>query len=93
MPSLPYVQLLAGNVTDALVTAWDALPYSLFWIMIGILIFGVVHTKTRSYGVSGLITILYFVVASPMIHQEIMVYIALLLGILGVVMFLKIWKG
>ena len=92
MASLPFTYLTSGNITEALsYTLTDYFPYALFWIFLGLGIFAVVHTKTQSFGISGFILALYFVVVGSLLPFEYQPFIYLFIAVLGVTLFIRVW--
>ncbi len=93
MSSLPFTQVTDGNWVEALETVFNTVfPYGLFWIIIGLLIFAVVQTKSRSYGVSGIVMVFYFGIVSTLMPVEIQPFILLFIGILGFMLFIRAWR-
>lgn len=95
MASAEYNLLMQGDIIGALSgSISNILPMGLAWIFIGLIIFGVVQTKTKSYGISGLIFILYTTLLIPanLVAVSIQPYLALLIGILIVIMIVKVVK-
>ena len=93
MPSEAYVQLMQGEFGAALVTAMSkVLPLGLAWIFIGALIFAVIQTKTKHYGISGSVFILYcsLTIGFNLIDIAIQPFIGLLIGIMLAVMIIQL---
>ncbi len=91
MTSLPFTYLLQGDVLgalNALITTY--FHYGLFYIFVGGILFASVYGKTRSYGISGIIFILYSTVIGTMIPVEVAPFFLLLLGFLGAIMLIQI---
>ena len=96
MSSAEYILLIEnGDILGALSTAiTNLLPLGFAWIIIGLAIFGVIQNKTKSYGVSGLILVIYLSLLIPMnfVDYAVQPFLALFIGILITVMLLKIIK-
>lgn len=95
MPSAEYTLLVNGNYTTALQTGLtNLLPLGLVWVFIGLLIFSVIYMKTKSYGVSGMIFVVYsaLVIGYNVIPVAIQPFMALLVGLLLAVMLIKVIK-
>lgn len=94
MTSMWFTYLNNGDFLGALNSVYNNyIPYGLFWIFIGILVFGVVFGKTKSYSISTVIFILYSSIAGFMIPKEVQVYFYLIIGIMLTAMFVKMIRG
>ena len=84
MPSLPFYYIEQGDWLSALSYIFNSyIPYGLFWILLGGLIFSIVQVKTKSFGISGIILIIYSITVSPLLPVEMRPYILILIGLLG----------
>lgn len=94
MPSVPMVYIGQGDILSAL--SWflnDYIGYGIMIMFFGILLFVVVQSKTKSFGLSAIVLIVYSGVAGARLPQEIQMYLYLILVIMATVLFLKIIFG
>jgi membrane protease YdiL (CAAX protease family) len=90
MSSLPFVLLMQGDVAGALKAFFDLyIPYGMFYIFMGALIFAVVYGKTKSYGIAGIIFILFCTLIGSAVPVEIQPFLLLLIGFILAVMLIQ----
>lgn len=101
MTNLPFHYMVEGEFNSAITWVFtNYIMHGLLWVFIGIILFAVIQTKTKSFGISGVVLIIYFSILSiatidgqSLIMPVIQPFILLLIGILGAVMFIKIIRG
>lgn len=92
MVSIPYSYLNNGDWGGAL--NWvmsDYVGYGFLWIFIGIILASLVMAKTKSYGITGIVFIVYCVAISAALPIEVGQYFLLLIGIMLSIMVIKLW--
>lgn len=100
MPSNQFYLLTEGKILDSLNWVFsEYISHGFLWLLFGILIFTVVQYKTKSYGISGLMLIIYFSIISmvtingkSLIFEGFQPFILLFIGILGVILFIRIFR-
>lgn len=93
MTSVCYALLLGSDLAGALAcTISAALPYSMAWLLIGMVIWGAVKIKTKGYTISSMILIIYMALLIPagLIEVSIQPFIGLLLGLMIFIMLIMI---
>ena len=71
----------------------DYIGFGILWMFLGIVLFAVVFSKTQSYGISGVILIVYSAIVSATLPPEIAQYFYLLIAVLGASMLAKLYFG
>lgn len=90
MATLPFTLLLQGDIPGALgALLGNYIPYGMFWLFLGGIIFALVYGKTKSYGISGIIFILYSTLVGAVIPLEMQPYLLLLIGLMLAVMLIR----
>lgn len=91
MTSLPFSYLMNGQLGQALNWAMsDYIGYGMLWIFFGMLIFGAVWVRTKSYGIAGIVFMLYTALVSVALPLEMSIYLMLIIGIMVAIMLIKL---
>lgn len=94
MPSVPYTYLTDGNIGGAL--NWvmtDYIGYGMLWMFMGILLAALIFSKTRSFGITGIVFIFYTIAVTSVLPVEMQPYFLLMIGIMLSILGVKIWLG
>ena len=82
--------LSQGDLLGALNYVYsNVIPYGFFWMLMGIVVFALTYSKTKSYSISTVIFIPFSGLTSTLIPKEIQMYFLLLIGVMLTAMFVK----
>lgn len=71
----------------------DYIGFGIAWLFISILVFTVVYMKTNSYGISGLVFIIFTGMVAPFLPPEVQLYFILIIVGMLASMIYKIYRG
>lgn len=91
MANLWYVLMLNGDIAGALKAVLDSyIAYGMSYLLFGGILFSAVYAQTKSYGISGIVFILYFVLVGTAVPVEAQPFIYLLIGVLAAIMMIQV---
>ena len=91
MSSLPFTYLMQGEILSALGWVFNSyIGYGLLWILLGGVMFVVVYGKTQSFGISGLLLVIYSILVGPFLPVEVQSYVLLLVIVLSSILLIKV---
>ena len=91
--SLAFTLLMEGNVLGALQWIYsNYIPYGLFYVLIGIMVFGISYSKSRSYAIGGMVLTLFCTMIGALIPQELQNMLLLIIITMAAVLLIRVFK-
>lgn len=91
--TLPFTLLMQGDVIGALSWVFNSyIPYGLLWVFIAVLVFAISFSKSKSYGIAGIVVVSFFTMIGPFVPQELQAVLLLIIIVMGVALLIKIFK-
>lgn len=94
MPTAPFALIENADYGGALLWVFtDYVGFGMIWMLLGIVIFTLVYSKTQSIGISGVVFIAYIAAIGAVLPPEIQGYFLLVIGVMLAILLIKLWLG
>ena len=94
MPTVPFTLIENADYGGALLWVFsDYLGFGMIWMLLGIVIFALVYSKTKSVAISGVVFIAFIAAIGAVLPPEIQKYYLLIIGVLLFILLIKLWLG
>lgn len=94
MPTAPFALIENADYGGAVLWVFtDYVGFGMIWMLLGIMIFSLVYSKTQSIGISGVVFIAFIAAIGAVLPPETQKYFSLIIGVMLAIILLKLWLG